>query len=339
MQGRHMLPVLGLVAVAAASAFAAVLVVVWRGGEDTTAAPRHEASPAIEAQASFTPRLVLFGDTVRAHVDVMLDTERVDPGSVRVAADFSPFEVVGQPERWIASAGEQAYVRTIFVLRCVTGACAQSGQSARYDFAPGRVAFSDSGRRPPGEDSIRVSWPRLRVYSRFTASDLEGSGRASTPWEADLITLPAPSYRFAPAVLVALLVAGSALAALGALALACAAWPRRDVAPPVEPEPEAAPERVLSPLEQALALLEEAVRVNGAADQRRALELVAEELELAEWGDPDLARAARALAWSKDVPPVEKTSGLAARVRSVLPEIEDTPEDNDDRENGGVRVD
>lgn len=336
MRERHMLPLIGLVVVAAASTFVAVLLVVWRSGEETTAPRRVETSPAIEAQASFTPKLVLFGDTVRAYVDVMLDTERVDPGSVRVAADFSPFEVVGQPERRIVSAGEQAHVRTIFVLRCVTGACAQSGQSARYEFAPGRVAFSGVPQAR-GDDSIRVALPRLRVYSRFTASDLEAIGRTSTPWEADLVTLPAPSYRFVPAVLVAFLIAGAALAALGAAALAYVAWPRRDVAPPVEPEPEAAPERVLSPLEQALALLEEAVRVNGAADQRRALELVAEELELAEWGDPDLAPAARALAWSKDVPPVEKTSGLAARVRSVLLENDDAPEN--DRENGGTSVD
>jgi hypothetical protein len=338
MRGRQTRPVLGLVAVVAASAFALVLVVAWRGGDETTAQPRHETSPTIEAQASFTPRLVLFGDTVRAHVDMMLDTERVDPDSVRVASNFSPFQVVGQPDRRIVSAGEQAYLRTTFVLRCVTAACAQTGQSARYEFAPGRIAFSDSARRPPGRDSIRVSWPRLRVYSRFTASDLEGTGRASTPWAADLITLPAPSYRFTPTVLATLLVAGAALAALGAFALAYAAWPRREAAPSVEPEPEAAPEQMLSPLEQALALLEEAVRANGAADQRRALELVAEELELAEWGDPDLARAARALAWSKDVPPVEKTSGLAARVRSALPEIDDAPEDSNDRENGGVRA-
>jgi hypothetical protein len=106
----------------------------------------------------------------------------------------------------------------------------------------------------------------------------------------------------------------------------------------VEPEPEPVPERVLSPLEQALALLDEAVRVNGAADQRRALELVAEELELAEWGDRDLARTARALAWSEDVPQVEETSALAARVRSVLVDIGDALADSDDRENGGVRA-
>ena len=65
-------------------------------------------------------------------------------------------------------------------------------------------------------------------------------------------------------------------------------WPGRDGMSRRlwSPNRKAAPERVLSPLEQALALLEEAVRVNGAADQRRALELVAEELELAEWGIP-----------------------------------------------------
>ena len=335
MQRRRALWVLG-VGVVAVSACGVVLGLSRMGGQSTTPPPR-EVSSAIGAEASFTPRVVLFGDTVRAHVDVILDSRRVDPGSVRVAADFSPFEVVGKPERRIVSAGEQAYVRTTLVLRCVSAACAQTGQSARYEFPPGRVAYSDSTRRPPGRESIGVSLPRLRVYSRFTASDLDGSGRASTPWEADLVTLPAPSYRFAPALLVALLVAGAALAALGAVALAYKAWPRREVAP-VEPEPEPVPERVLSPLEQALALLDEAVRVNGAADQRRALELVAEELELAEWGDRDLARTARALAWSEDVPQVEETSALAARVRSVLVDIGDALADSDDRENGGVRA-
>jgi hypothetical protein len=336
MQRRRALWVLGLGAVVV-SAGGVVLGLSRMGGQPTAPPPR-EASSAIDAQASFTPRVLLFGDTVRAHVDVMLDAERVDPGSVRVAADFSPFEVVGQPDRRVVSAGEQAYVRTTFVLRCVTAACAQSGQSARYEFAPGRVAFANSALRPPGRDSIRVSWPRLRVYSRFTASDLDGSGRASTPWEADLITLPAPSYRLAPAVLAVLLVAGAVLAALGAFALAYTAWPRRAPAPLVEPEPETAPEQILSPLEQALFLLEEAVRVDGAADQRRALELVAEELELAEWGDPNLARSARALAWSENVPPIEETNGLAARVRSALPEIDHASEGTDERENGGVRV-
>ena len=66
------------------------------------------------------------------------------------------------------------------------------------------------------------------------------------------------------------------------------------------------------------------MRVNGAADQRRALELVAEELERAAWGDPTLANTARALAWSEAVPPVDQTSELAARVRAVLDDGHET---------------
>ena len=84
-----------------------------------------------------------------------------------------------------------------------------------------------------------------------------------------------------------------------------------------EPEPE--PELLPTPLEQALELLEDAARANGAADQRRSLELVAE--VLAERGEEDgLAEAARALAWSPTAPGPDKTKSLAARVRSALEE-------------------
>ena len=95
--------------------------------------------------------------------------------------------------------------------------------------------------------------------------------------------------------------------------------PRACAEPEPELEPELPPAPPLSPLEQALILLEQSIRVDGAADQRRALELVAEELELADWGDRDLARTARALAWSEGVPPANETTQLAARVRTALP--------------------
>jgi hypothetical protein len=65
-------------------------------------------------------------------------------------------------------------------------------------------------------------------------------------------------------------------------------------------------------------LLEDSARVDGAADQRRALELVA--TVLVERGDMNLAQAARALAWSKPVPRVGETNGLAVRARSALGE-------------------
>ena len=86
-----------------------------------------------------------------------------------------------------------------------------------------------------------------------------------------------------------------------------------------EPEPEPEPELLPTPLEQALELLEDAQRANGAADQRRSLELVAE--VLGERGEEDaLAQSARELAWSPTEPHADQTKGLATRVRAALEE-------------------
>jgi hypothetical protein len=314
-------------AVAAAAAGLVVVVATWDGGDESAdRIPLPRSASGIEAQTTFSPRVALFGDTVRAHVDVVLDTTRVDPDSVRVAAGFIPWEAVGKPERMQRDAGETAHVRTTFVLRCLTGACILTGQSARLTFDNARISFSGPGSNLGKESSIRAPWPALLVYPRFAAASLGDAQGSAAPWRADLVTLPAASYRFVPGIIVALLLAGSAIAAIAAVGLAYVAWPRRAPRPLPEPEPELPPGPALSPLEQALALLEESVRVDGAEGQRRALELVAEELELAQWGDPDLARTARVLAWSEGVPPPDQTNALAARVRSTLPEPEESAE-------------
>jgi hypothetical protein len=174
-----------------------------------------------------------------------------------------------------------------------------------------------------------LSLPAVRVYPRLTDVVPGDDSRPSVPWQADLVSLPAPSFRVAPSMLVLLLLLGALGATAGAVALGYAAWPPAAAAPPPEPAPLPPPAPALSPLEQALVLLENAVRVDGAADQRRALELVAEELERAAWGDPKLAQAARALAWSEGVPPVRQTTELAARVRSVLDETYETHRNGD----------
>jgi len=313
---RRRLPTLGLAALVVLAAAVVVLAALARG-DGPTGQPRGETLPEIDARATIAPRPVLFGDTVRASVDVMLDTERVDPGSVRVAADFSPWEVVGRPERHIASTDEQAHVRSTFVLRCLSGACVPAGQSGLYEFPQGRVSFTRRGDRLD-ESSIPVSLPAVRVYSRLTDVAPVDDSRPSVPWQADLVSLPAPSFRVAPNRLVLSLLLDALVAMAAAVALGYAAWPRAALAPAPAPAPLPPPGPALSPLGQALVLLENAVRVDGAADQRRALELVAEELERAAWGDPKLAQAARALAWSEGVPPVNQTTELAARVRSVL---------------------
>jgi hypothetical protein len=325
-----------VLAVAAAAAGLVVVLSIWNRQEDPPdPLPQPLSASGIAAQTTFSPRLALFGDTVRAHVDVVVDTTRIDPDSVRVAAAFMPWEAIARPERVQREAGDTGHVRTTFVLRCLTGACILTGQSARLEFEEARISFlargTPQGTQAGAESAIRAAWPPLLVYPRFAAANLNDAQGSAAPWRADLVTLPAASYRITPGILVALLLAGAAIAAIAAIGLAYVAWPRRDPAPLPEPEPELPPEPALSPLEQALALLEESVRVDGAEGQRRALELVAEELELAQWGDPDLARTARVLAWSEGVPPLEETSALAARVRSTLPEPEHYSENGDGR--------
>jgi hypothetical protein len=312
--------------VMAAVAALAVAFAVWDPGGETTAP---DGAPPITARATFSPRAVLFGDTVRAIVEASLDTTRIDPDSLRVTADFLPWRVIARPRRVRRDEGERTHVRTTFLLRCLAEPCIPTGQSAQYEPDPVRIAYTAVGEGAQGPGSIEVPFPPLRMYTRLSSNVVRVSRNVSTPWRADLLTLPQASYRIAPGLLTALFLGGAVIFGLGAVGLAYVAWPRRAPAPPPEPEPELPPEPGLSPLEQALALLEESVRRDGAADQRRALELVAEELELAEWGDRDLARRARALAWSKGIPPVAQTVALAERVRASLPPPEPEPETED----------
>lgn len=324
---RRLLPAVlasGLVVGAVVATF-----VLWQRA-DVQGAADEEPLVAIEADATIAPRVVLFGDTVFANVDVVLDPERVDPGSVRVAVDFAPFEVVGRPERRRLSSRSGVALRTTYALRCLTGACVPSQRSATYELEPVRISFAGRGAETVDDVPLAAPLPAVHVYSRFAAISSRSEGD-STPWRADLLSLPAASYRLAPRSLVALLLAAAALLAAGSVTVAAVAWPRRRPLPP-PPEPEPEPVHVPSPLEQALAFLERSLREDGGGDQRRALELVAEELELAEWGDRELARAARALAWSEDVPPVGETTRLAARVRDALPREQGSPENG----NGSV---
>jgi hypothetical protein len=309
---RRVLAVLGLAAVAAAVALAVVLAARDRGSS-RSAGPA-EIPSAIEAEGVLSPSIALFGDTVRARVDVTLDRRQVDPDSVRVRADFSPWKRVANAERLRRDGKTTTYLGTTFVLRCLESSCASNQDVAVQEFAPARVTYTPAGGTGSSARlSVPVQWPQLVISARYSSSVAQAGG---TPWRADLVSLPAVSYRIAPARLSALLLAGSALLAMVAGAIAYVVLPRRR--PPPIPQVEEPPEPVLTPLERAFILLEVSTRVDGAADQRRALELVAG--ELAERSDARLARVARALAWSPPVPQVEETRGLAASARSALGE-------------------
>jgi hypothetical protein len=331
MSRRHLLPALGLVGIALVSALVVVLVAAVAGGggdaKQTMRRPVPQsdfdevhtdllAENGIDATGTVEPRIVLFGDTIEARIDVVVDPARVDPGSVRVAAAFSPWEIVHAPRRARTDTDAMSRLRTTYVLRCLSALCLSPGQSTQTVFPPARMTYTTTRRAGHAAEArrARINWAVMTVFSRYSTSSFEGRQGLVTPWHADLLTFPALSVRLPFGLLLAVLVGSGVLLLVASGALVYAAWPRRAVAPP--PEPEEPPPPALTPLEQALALLEDAARSNGAEERRRSLELVAEVLE--EWGDTELARAARDLAWSESNPAVEQTSNLATRVRESL---------------------
>lgn len=308
---RHALLGLALGA-AAAGAAAAVVLTLGDGGTDRMA--RVPGAPAVEADVGLSPRIVLFGDTLTARVDVTVDRSRVDPDSLQIVQEFSPWSVLAEPTRKREDADGVSHVVTTWVLRCVISPCVPPRETAPLEFDPARVAYSLHEEGKLVRRSVTARWPVLVVHSRLVASDFDQRAALAAPWKADLLRMPAVTHRLSLGTAYALLLgAGGVFCLLGA-ALAVIGFPRR--APAAAPEPEPEPEPALPPLEQALVLLESGERANGAAAERRALELVAEEMALR--GDPQLERTARALAWSEEIPPLAETSGLAALVRAAL---------------------
>ena len=307
---------IALTTTALVGALAVVLVASSRERDTRGASPVE--SPGIEARGSLSPRVALFGDTISARVDVTLDRSLYDAESVRVGTTFAPWEIVGEPERVRRDAGSTTHLGTTFVLRCLTDACTPVRAASPLDFIPARVTYRELGGESARRRTIEVAWPQLVAYSRIIPAESEvGSSGSTISWRADVVSLPGVSYRAPPGMVLALLLAGGLGLVVAGVVLAYLAWPRRTPAPPPEPTPEPLPSLTsLTPLEQALVLLGESARADGAGEQRRALELVSEELE--KWGDADLAGAARMLAWSPDVPGLEHTTALAARVRAEL---------------------
>jgi hypothetical protein len=297
--------------VAAAGALAVVLALGALSGREGKA-PQARTDP-ISATATFFPRVVLFGDTLSATLDVVLDRTALDPAEVEVDWSPAPWRPVAPPAEARRDSGTTTHLRTTYVLRCLTTLCVPARDTEEVDFEPaavGYVASVGEGRR---RLTLEVPWPTLVVHPRVGSGEESGQRDAlAAPWRADTVSLPAASYRVAPAFLLAVLAAAGVLLLAVAAVIAFRALPERE--PPPEPEPE--PEPLATPLEQALALLEAPSTTNGAHDRRRALELVAEEVERR--GEDDLALRARTLAWSEDTPEGDETRALAARLRSML---------------------
>lgn len=325
----------------AALAVVTVLLVgllVWgRGGDDDPLADvpvPADPTPRIQANAVLTPRTVAFGDTITARVDVTLDRDRVDPDSVRVATDFTPWRPTVDVDRRRRDGETTTHLRTTWTLRCLASACLPPALPLHLPFPPATVTYDTVEKQVRPARPLNLRWPELVVQSRLDAtgtSPASGSGSSpfETPWRADLVSMPSVSYRLDPdAARLPLFAAAGGFALLG-LGLVYLGRPRRR--PQLVLAPEEPPTPVLTPVEQALALLEDSVAADGAADRRRALELVA--AELAGRGNHDLAQLVRRLAWSRQTPEVERTTPLAEQVRPALgldeepePEVADADE-------------
>jgi hypothetical protein len=315
---RRLAVVVGLVALVAAGALVAVLAL--RDDEPNSALDRAQA---IEARVVVSPRVVLFGDTVTARVQVALDRARVDPDSLRVETEFTPWQLVREPQRIRRDGDRATYVETIYVLRCLGPPCVPTRASSSREFQAVKLSYAQAGG---GRRSTEVRWPVLVVNTRLVSDDFGRRDEYGTAWRADLATLPPVSYRVPPALLLVLLLAAAALLLLGGGRLAYAVLPHREEAPPPEP-PALPPPRDLRPLDRALELLEQPSPVDGTAERRRALEFVAEHFDEQ---DRSLAASARALAWRSGQPAPADSVGLAARVREHLEQETENEEAEED---------
>lgn len=272
---------------------AAVLVALALAAAPASAA----ASPPLSARTTIEPRPAFFGDRVEAGVEVVADGRRVDPGSVRLAADFSPFEEVAPARRERVEASDSTFVRAAFTLLCLHQACAPGAVRRSVRVPALRLTATTRDGHPL---SLRVVWPTVVVVPRVAATIV----RSSPPFRIE-DAVPPPRWRISPGKVEAGLAAIAAACGLGAaLLLAQELVGRRHRVLPQAP-----------PLVRALAAVRSA-RARTEPDRRKALGLLARELSGAD-GD-GLAVEAAELAWSPGVPAPEALDVLVRRTERLL---------------------
>jgi hypothetical protein len=280
---RRLLLALAVVAALAIVVVGAVLVIAAR--DEDRAVPRPRASVTIVG-AGVQPPAHAFGDPVVAELVLEVDPAVVDPDTIRIPTEFSPYEPAGPTKIERTESGGTLRLRYRYPLICLDEGCSPEGSRRVFEFSLGNVVYQF--RTTPGRATAIVDWQPFTVTSRVGEQAL-----ADREWRADVTILPGVSYRLAPGTLAALLFAASV--AFAGLAVALAWWRLRPRGRQVE-QAELAPVRPLTPLERALALAREAARNGDSPDRRRALERVARELDSR--GHRDLADRARDLAWA-----------------------------------------
>ncbi len=250
---------------------------------------------AFAAKTSISPVTSAFGDPLTARLRLLVDRNEIDPESVRVLSFFQPFRDRTTIER--VDDGNITALTYTTQLHCLTLSCTSPDQR-ELTFQFGARVVSDVG------PVLQVRWPEVSVVTRIPVQVGPAENTGETPggewppaWRAS-VSLPQPSYRASPTLLVWL------LGGLGVLLLAASAGAgylllRRG---------RLGKERPVAALDRALELLRNA---RNDEERREALEALALALE-AEL-DAGLAEPARALAWS----PVRPSESAAAELASL----------------------
>jgi hypothetical protein len=272
--------------VAAVILAAAVGLIAWNAW-DKGGGPGLGEEPIV-GTALLAPEQHLFGDAVRARVELIVDTKRVDPDSVEIGANFEPYRELRPVEATRSEDGTITKLRYDYVLGCLVSQCLPRG-TGRVELGGVAVNYLRRGESEPS--AATVEWVPIRAAGRIDPNELEQAALRS-----DLRDLPSASYRVSPRMveLVALVLA--VLFAVGAAILILRLLPLDRLATRLG----ARYVDKRSPLEQALALVRESAASGSAEEERRALERLA--VELRRTRNPALAGDASRLAWSQPVP-------------------------------------
>jgi hypothetical protein len=281
------------------------------GGDDIAALP---PGSFVSASGELGPPIHLFGDTIDADVNVVVDKTKLDPGRISLKTFFEPYEPIEEMAVDRREAGNLAEIRYRLRLRCLQRACITStlgtiqnpgGAAPRtFRFQPAQVQYTDPGAENPR--LLRtVRFSPIESVTRINAQDV--TQVYGFPFRGSFTPLPAISQRISATTLgLILLLLAAALLVLPATLL-IRWWRERRRPSPPEPEPEP------TALERAIALVEWSLEQNGA-ERRAALEALASELDVVE--PNGLGDETRIAAWS----PPSPSTGETERILTVVKE-------------------
>lgn len=296
--------VAGLAAIVIAAALVAVVLVATQPGAPT---PRLPASGLL-ARATVTPTTLPFGDTIVAHVSVLYDPKRVLAPKLAVSRDLSSYVAAGAPTVVARTIGHARALDYTIRMTCLDHSCLPGDPAVgggTNDFSLPSLELNYVKPHQTGLETIGISLAPVEVTSRLTQVEATRlNAPPHPPLRAAVTPLPV-HYAVSPTLLEALFVA----AAIALFAVAGLLFSRFG--------PSFRRSRPLpSPLERALTLVEDTRSRGPVPEQRKALELLAN--ELGENGADELAVWARVLAWSEPAPEGDATIALTGQVRETV---------------------